>query len=97
MVKSFRSIELFRQRQDVAETLGRAGLYISSIVANQLEMVAGRFTGRIADPIITKRSKPGGIPEGSIFIGDDHDERAVIKLRDRNFEFINCERAKLGH
>jgi len=89
-----RAIELFTQRQDVAKSLRWKGLHVSSIVANHLEVVDGKFTGRLEGQIITKHSKPRGIPKGSIFIGDSHDEKAVSKLKEREFEFINCDKGR---
>ncbi len=87
-----RAIELFTRRQDVAESLDRAGLRISSIVANQLEVVDGKFTGRIRGRIITKYNKTSGIPKDSVFVGDNHDEKAVSKLKNKDFEFINYKK-----
>ena len=83
------AIELFIQREDVMESLAKSGIRISSIVANQMEVRNGRFTGHLLGKIITKQNKPRGIPEGSIFIGDKHDEKAVRRLKDAQFEFIN--------
>lgn len=90
-----RAIELFTRRRDVVEALDRAGLYISSIVANQLEAFGDRFTGRLTGRIVTKHSKPREIPNGSIFVGDNHDEKVIGKLKDRAFEFINYKKASI--
>jgi hypothetical protein len=83
-----KAIELFMQRQDVIQTLGQTGFNLSEIVANQLEVINGRFTGQLVKPIITKYNKPGTIPEDSIFIGDKHDEKSINRMSNRNFRFI---------
>ena len=36
-----------------------------------------------------------GIPNGSFFVGDNHDEKVVSRLRDREFEFINYKKAEM--
>lgn len=83
------AIELFTKRSDVSEAISQAGFYISSIVANQMEVKEGKFTGKLIGHIITKHNKHLGIPKGSIFVGDDRDEKAIKKLKDKEFEFIN--------
>jgi hypothetical protein len=90
-----RAIELFTQRQDVVEALERVGFHVSSIVANNLELSDGRFTGRIIGQIITKHSKIEGLPKGSIFVGDNRDEKVIIRMKNREFEFINCEKIEI--
>ncbi len=87
-----KAIELFTQRQDVVEALKQVGFHVSSIVANNLELSDGRFTGRITGRIITKYSKIEGLPKGSIFIGDNRDQKVIIRMKDREFEFINCQK-----
>jgi hypothetical protein len=87
-----KAIELFTQRQDVVEALEQVGFCVSSIVANSLELSNGRFTGRIKGRIITKHSKIESLPKGSIFIGDNRDQKIVIRMKDREFEFINCQK-----
>jgi hypothetical protein len=84
-----KAIELFTERDDVTEALAKSGFYISSIVANDMEVIDGKFTGYITGQVITKSGKPEGIPEGSIFVGDDRDEKAVNKVKNRSFEFVN--------
>jgi hypothetical protein len=73
----------------------QGGFYVSSIVANNLELSDGRFTGRITGRIITKHNKIEGLPKGSIFIGDNRDEKVIIRMKDRQFEFINCKKIEV--
>ena len=87
-----RAIELFTQRQDVVEALEQMGFHVSSIVANKLELMDGRFTGHITGRIITKYSKIESLPKGSIFIGDNRDQKVIIGMKDGEFEFINCKK-----
>jgi hypothetical protein len=87
-----RAIELFTQRQDVVEALEQMGFRVSSIMANNLELSDGKFTGRITGRIVTKYSKIESLPKGSIFIGDNRDQKIVIRMKDREFEFINCQK-----
>jgi len=88
-----KAIELFAQRQDVVEMLKQDGFYISEIVANQMEVIDSKFTGRITGKIITKYSKTEGIPPDSTFVGDNHDAKAVRKMKDVQFEFIDFSKA----
>jgi hypothetical protein len=64
-------------------------------VSNKLELIDGKFTGRITGQIITKHSKIESLPKGSIFIGDNRDQKVIIRMKDREFEFINCKKIEI--
>ncbi|MGQ9608096.1 MAG: hypothetical protein ACUVWN_02235 [bacterium] len=84
-------IELFINRNDIKGSLNVMKVKVSRIYANQLEIFNGRFTGNITGQIITKYNKINNIPKGCIFIGDNHDEKAITKSKNWNFEFIKLQ------
>ncbi|MBD3181011.1 hypothetical protein GF312_01895 [Candidatus Poribacteria bacterium] len=84
-----KAIELFLQREDVINRLEKSGISITHIVANRMKIQNGKFTGSIIPPVITKHTKHLTLPQNCIFIGDDRDEKALMRLEDKPFQFIN--------
>ncbi len=56
-----------------------------------MEISKGKFTGNIIGQVVTKHNKVDNIPEGSLFIGDKHDENVIMRNKVRNFEFIKLQ------
>lgn len=87
-----RMIELFINRDDIKNSFDTMKIKVTKIYANNLEVSKGKFTGNIVGQIITKYNKLENIPNGCIFIGDNHDEKVIINSKGKNFEFINLQR-----
>lgn len=89
------AIEIFLKRQDVVEQMARAGIRIDpgSIIANRLEVLEGKFTGKLRSPIITKYNRLGSFSENAVFIGDNEDEHAVKQLKNGKVRFVNYRKA----
>ncbi len=85
-------IELFIDRDDIKNSFFAMRIKVSKIYANQLETYNGKLTGNIIGQVVTKYNKMDNIPEGCIFIGDNYDEKAIIKSGKCDFEFINVNK-----
>lgn len=85
-------IDLFIDRDDIKSSFDTMKIKVTKIYANNLEVSKGKFTGNIIGQIITKHNKIDNIPKGCIFIGDNHDEKAILSSKSRDFEFINLQR-----
>lgn len=95
------AIKAFLQRKDVISQLKKAGIWIdrsnkTSIIANNLEIMNDRFTGKLISPILTKYNRLKMLPENSIFIGDNKDEAALRRMGENTVKFLNWKRIPAG-
>jgi phosphoserine phosphatase len=96
------AIASFLRREDVSDSLIRAGIQVDptdsgSILANQLIVDNGRFTGQLQPPVITKFNRLHLLPPDAVFVGDSKDEAAFFKLGQKPVRFINCQKIADNH
>ena len=68
-------IEAFLNRGEIEEILRKEGITIGTIKANQLVVKDEKFTNEFKDGIITGPEKADFIASGTLYIGDDSDEK----------------------
>jgi len=85
------AIGTFLERDDVVAQMARINIRIDpdSIVANRLEVMDGRFTGKLTAPVITKYNRLKLFPKNSVFIGDDKDEAVLRRMARSRVKFVN--------
>jgi phosphoserine phosphatase len=91
------AITSFLRRADVSQSLIQAGIQVDpadsdAILANQLIVDNGRFTGQLRPPVITKVNRLHLLPPDAVFVGDNQDEAAFFKLGEKPVRFINCQK-----
>lgn len=90
---SKRVIEIFTQRPEVNFVLQSNSIEVVSVVANEFEVRGGRVTGKLIGRVISDDKKFGIIPEGSIYLGDDYEQKILRKYgKGKKFNFINVNK-----